>query len=281
MCYSETTPVERCSHVDLSLLLGWLIEAGRIALSLWCERKIATKPDGSVTTNADSMIEEYLLKCIETHYPGHAILSEEDFDSRRSVTSGSEFVWIIDPIDGSRMYSEKLPIWAISVGVVYRNQPYVGALYLPAIQEMYWGSDEGAYWRFGDNEPERILANTGDMEFDNSENTFLAAPARAHREYSMLFERVHCFGSTAVHLAYVARGIAIGALTRHVSIWDIAGAMPILNKTNVELSYLSGEAFHLSHIIDGSRSREPLVVAHSSMIDRVREHIRRLPPSVG
>ena len=103
---------------------------------------------------------------------------------------------------------------------------------------------------------------------------FLAVPSNSHLIYDISFRRLRSLGSTAAHLIYVSRGAAVGALTRRVKIWDLAGVLPILMHTGIELRYLSGDPFDVRDLLDGEAAPEPLVAAHATIIEDVLESIR-------
>lgn len=247
------------NEIDLRWVRDWVTEAGRIALDYRFQADVRFKDDGTPTTSADREIESYLLDRIGQRYPHHQILGEEG-DPRQGE---GDFIWAIDPIDGSRAFASGLPVWGISVGVLWHGEAHAGVFFMPALGEMYWGSSEGA---FCNGKP--MLQPRG-MGFENS-LAFMAVPSNVHRLYEVNFPRIRSLGSTAAHLVYVARGAAIGALTRRVKIWDIAGVLPILEQTGCTLIYLSGKPFHASDLLGSCSAAEPLVAAHSSLIERVR-----------
>jgi myo-inositol-1(or 4)-monophosphatase len=222
------------------------------------------KDDGTPYTTVDREIESYLVDRISRHYPHHQIISEE---SGIVQVGRADFVWAVDPIDGTRAFVSGLPVWGVSVGVLRAGKPYAGIFYMPAVDEMYWGDDSGA---FCNGSP---LSRHDSPTFDNP-LVFLAVPSDVHRVYEIDFPRVRSFGSTAAHVVYVARGAAIGALTRRVRIWDLAGALPILTSTGGVLVHLSGTPLEMPALLDGKPTSEPIVAAHSDVVDRVRNSIR-------
>jgi len=253
-------------EIDLALVEDWLKEAGEIALSKRKVLEINTKPDNTLVTNIDRQIEAFLLEKITQSYPEHQVLAEEGGVRR----GNSEFLWAIDPIDGTRAFASGLPLWGISVGVLYRGDAYAGGLYLPAVGEIYLGSADSA---FHNNQPLRINKN---QDIQNP-MAFLAVPSNAHLFYEITFPRLRSLGSTTAHLAYVARGVATAALTRPVRIWDIAAVVPVLSAVGIALVYLSGKPFQIHELLDGRLSPEPIVAAPINLLDEIRGLIRVKP----
>jgi myo-inositol-1(or 4)-monophosphatase len=249
--------------IDLALVEDWLREAGEIALTQRKVLEISTKPDNTLVTNADRKIETFLLEKITQTYPEHQVLAEEGGVRR----GNSEFLWAIDPIDGTRAFASGLPIWGISIGILHDGEPYAGALYMQTTREMYSGSANGVFYN------EEPLHPCAEIDVQNP-LAFMAVPSNAHLLYEISFPRLRSLGSTTAHLAYVARGVATAALTRRVRIWDIAAVMPILSAVGIALVYLSGKPFQIHDLLDGELSPESIVAAPISILENIRRYIR-------
>lgn len=247
---------------------SWLEEAGAIALEDRSSVQMRLKADRSPVTETEYRIQSYLVERIRARFPGQGVVSEESARQQ----PGSEYTWALDPIDGTRPYLRGLPGWGISLGLLHQGQAQAGFFYLPATREMYWSSPEGALWNG------QLLPSVTTRAYDDP-LCFLAVPSNAHQYYQIGYHRLQAFGSTALHLACVARGIAVGALTRRVYLWDIAGLLPILNQTGAICEYLSGAPLDLQALLSGERTPEPLLVARPEFLARLRQSIRRKAPA--
>ncbi|MCH7606531.1 MAG: inositol monophosphatase [Chloroflexi bacterium] len=87
------------------------------------------KHEQDPVTEADKASQEYLVREITRRYPGHAILGEEDSDE--SETPCADFLWVLDPLDGTTNFLNGLPVYAVSIGVLYQGTPLAGALFIP------------------------------------------------------------------------------------------------------------------------------------------------------
>lgn len=250
--------------IDMRLVRKWLKEAGKFALAQRPLLNTDLKTDGTLVTNVDLHIESLLVDHISQTYPDHQILSEEG----NSHSNNDEFLWTIDPIDGTRVYISGLPVWGISVGILKQGDPYAGAFFMPSTGEMYWGTNDRGFFY---NQPMPLQGNV-DLR---DRLAFIAVPSNAHNQYEISFPRLRSMGSTTAHLAYVARGVAMAALTRRIYIWDIASVLPLLKATGISLVYLSGKAFDPHELLDGCVAPEPLVAAPISIIEEVRGLIKR------
>jgi myo-inositol-1(or 4)-monophosphatase len=249
--------------IDPRQVQKWLKEAGKFALAQQSFLNTSLKTDDTLVTNVDHHIEALLFEHIFQTYPGHQILSEEGSNHRHA----GEFLWAIDPIDGTRAYISGLPVWGISVGILKQGKPYAGFFHMPATGEMYWGTNDKGFFN---NRPMPPRDNV-DLQ---DRLAFIAVPSNAHNHYKISFGRLRSLGSTAAHLAYVARGVATAALTRNLYLWDIAAVLPLFNATGISLVYLSGRKFNAEELLDGRRSPEPLIAAPASIIEEVRALIQ-------
>lgn len=95
---------------------------------------VEEKPDHSPVTIADKNAEEALRKKISKDFPRHGIIGEE-FGNE---SSSAEWVWTIDPIDGTRSFIRGLPFFSILLALLHRGRPVMGIISLPALGETYW-----------------------------------------------------------------------------------------------------------------------------------------------
>lgn len=251
--------------VDLKFLKTCLVEAGELALAQWGNVTASLKADLTPVTEVDRRVEEFVARRISAQYPGHIILSEEG----GALTSGDEFTWVVDPIDGTRAFAAGLPIWGVSIGILRGNEPYAGGFYLPTTREMFWGTCQAAFY----NDKPLSPAATVDPA---SPLVFLAVPSDFHQLFTLTFPRIRSLGSTAAHLAYTATGAAIGSLIYPFSLWDLAGVLPLLSALGIRVTFLSGESFQAGLFLDGHKATEPILVAHPRVIEMLRAGIQPL-----
>lgn len=249
-------------HVS-ALIRCWLKRAGQIALEKHhLAQTLDLKHDDTPVLVVDHQVEALLFEYIHARYPDHQVISEES-----GVCGGEhEYLWVMDPLDGTRAYASGLPIWGISLGLLHNGEPLAGGFYMPAVDELYWGDWEGVFLN-GRPLPTPVVSLDDPL-------AFLAVPSNSHLLYDIRYHRLRSLGSTAAHLIYVARGAAVGALTRRVAVWDLAGVLPILRHTGIQLSYLSGAPFDLRPLQDGQQISEPLLAARPENMERLRSSIR-------
>lgn len=250
------------NDIDLDFLRDCLRQGGLTALKQWGHAPATIKADHTPVTEVDRQVEQYLIERIAARYPGHAVLSEES----GMHAAQSETTWIIDPIDGTRSYASGLPIWGVSIGILRAGRPLAGGLYLPVTNEMFWGTHTAAYYN---DLPIPPLAPV-DLQ---SVLTFLAVSSNFYLSFDLSFPRARSMGSTAAHLAYTTTGAAVGTLLHNISLWDIAGILPLLEAVGVSITTLDGTLFNPVDLLNGLPLRRPLLAAHPAVIEDLRKTI--------
>jgi len=95
------------------------------------------KQDGTRVTEVDFLIEDKLREQIISAYPNHGILGEE----RESINPDADFVWVLDPIDGTYSFSKGVPLFGNLIGLNYKGKPMYGFLRLPMINDTWISGD--------------------------------------------------------------------------------------------------------------------------------------------
>ena len=103
--------------------------------------KVKQKSYNNYVSEADINAERAIIRTILKHYPDHAILAEES-----GQQGDSDYVWIIDPLDGTTNFLHRFPVFCFSVGLMYKNQREHAAVYDPLRQELFTASrGQGAH----------------------------------------------------------------------------------------------------------------------------------------
>ena len=180
-------------------------------------------------TNADYACQRFLTEEIRKRFPEHGILGEEDNAAERERVDGQpapDFVWVLDPLDGTRNFLSGLPLYASSIGVLYRGAPVAAAVFLP------WPNDEGGivmHARRGGGtqvDGERVSALTADAPEGNRLVTLpggFGALFRVGKGLRGKAGELRMTGSIAYELAMVAKGVTQYTITTAPFLWDAAG----------------------------------------------------------
>jgi myo-inositol-1(or 4)-monophosphatase len=200
-------------------------EGGRIALEHWTRAQISWKSDDSMVTDADLAIQSCLDRDITATFPDDGVLGEENGASPPRRLEAT-YVWIVDPIDGTNNFGRGVPGFAVSVGVLRHGRPFCGAVYDPLSGQLFTGLvGEGAWL----NERPLRLAPSG---LSPRSLFCIRSPQRdgppAFSQRWLSRYRLRRMGSTALHLCYAATGALAFVHDERATLWDIAGAAPVV-----------------------------------------------------
>lgn len=192
---------------------------------------------GDLVTNADRASEKVILEIIQRHFPTHSILAEE---SGSFGEQKADYLWAIDPLDGTTNYAHQYPIYAVSIGLLIAGVPQIGVVYNPARAELFRAAHGlGATCN---RQPIQVsqtqeLANsllvTG-FAYDRRETKDNNYAEFCHLTH--LTQGVRRSGSAALDLADVASGRVDGYWERGLSPWDMAAGMVLVEEAGGKTS---------------------------------------------
>lgn len=225
--------------------------------------EVRAKGQNDFVTEIDVAAERDIIETIHKHYPDHAVLGEEG-----GSQGDSEFVWIIDPLDGTTNFLHGFPQFAVSIGVQRRGRMEHGVVYDPLRQELFTTSrGEGAQL---DGRKIRVSNQVG-LEGSLIGTGF---PYRANIQwldsYMAMMKTViqqtagiRRPGSAALDLAYVAAGRLDGFWEFGLSPWDTAAGTLLITEAGGMVGTLTGSEYkQAGHILVGTpKVYAPLVEA--------------------
>jgi myo-inositol-1(or 4)-monophosphatase len=184
------------------------------------------KADGSLVTQSDEWADREIRSSLTTAFPTHAILSEE---AEHGFTD-AEWTWIIDPLDGTTNFTRGIPLWGISIGLLYRGEPVFGYVYFPPIGQTFYG-----YWagNTGLNLPTGAYLNDRSIHVSPdrpSSNHFFSLCARSIQVWQPGFPcKIRMLGVATYNFLAVAAGASLGGVEATPKIWDLAAVWAILH----------------------------------------------------
>jgi len=197
---------------------------GRLALERFHHGQASLARDGSGLANADVVIQEALGREIARVFPGDALVGEEGLLA--PARPDARYGWVLDPIGGPDNFARGLPGFSVSIGVLRDGMPFAGAVYDPIARWLFTGCAGRGAWL--NDRPLRVRSGADEDGVVFSVRTPCAGAIPEFVEGWMRHHRVRDFGSTALHLCYVAAGGLDFVHDDRASLWDIAGAAPIL-----------------------------------------------------
>lgn len=253
------------SAVDLAEVVAWVREGGDHARSYFNNVRAQRKADRSFVTQADLEVEQLLRDRITARFPDHAIIGEE----QGGAVTDHEFVWCIDPIDGTGAFVSGLPTWCVSLGLLRNGRAHLGVIYLPLLDDCYSAQAGGPALR--NDVP---IAASDHATIDNSD--WMAVSSTAHRTVRIDFPgKTRVLSSVAADCCYVARGSAVGALIGRANLWDLAAGFAILDAAGAVTVHLSGAPVDVAALLETRRLPEPIVIGPPQLIERLRAMVSR------
>ncbi len=179
-------------------------------------------------TAADKGAEAAIRALIGEHHPTHGVIGEEYGEDRPEA----EYVWVLDPIDGTRAFIAGLPVWTTLIGLRYQGEPVLGSIGQPYLGELYIGSAGGSRLmsrgaarplnaRKGVPLGEALIATT------DPHGCFDCAEMDAWRRLRAL-ARLNRLGCDAYAYAMVAAGTVDLVVEAGLKCWDIEAALPVV-----------------------------------------------------
>jgi myo-inositol-1(or 4)-monophosphatase len=187
---------------------------------------------GDVVTEADKESEKLINHRLKAAFPEFSILGEE----YGLLDLQSDYCWAADPLDGTSNYTSRLPIFSVSIALLYKGSPIIGVVYDPNQDFMYCAAKgEGAFL----NEQRIKVSNRTQIE---SISLFGAATDIIETLPSYLGKvgKVRSLGSAAIHLANVAAGYFDGCIDVNTKLWDVAAGALILQEAGGAFTDHSG-----------------------------------------
>lgn len=202
---------------------------------------------GDLVTEVDQKSEEALLKVLSRHLPDHSILAEE---SGQSIGKDQNYLWAIDPLDGTTNYAHSYPIACVSAGLLIKNKPVVGVIYDPFQKALYRAATGlGATCN---HQPIRVsqtktlqqsLLVTG-FAYDRRETT-----DNNYAEFCYLTHKtqgVRRAGSAALDLVSVACGSIDGYWERGIKPWDVVAGIVLVEEAGGRVTAYNDSPIDLS-----------------------------------
>lgn len=219
-------------------------QAGKIITeSLGKVKEISFKTlQSNLVTEVDKKSEEIIIDILLSEYPDFDILAEE---SGASSTKNSEYMWVIDPLDGTTNFTHSLPIFSISIGLLKGNEILAGVVYDPSRDHMFKAeTTKGAFL----NNKRLHISKNKDIKKSLLVTGF---PYNVEQNPDHCFERfimmtmesraVRRLGSAALDFAYVAAGIFDGFWEVKLNPWDIAAGLLLVREAGGKVTNFVGE----------------------------------------
>ncbi len=223
------------------------------------KKEIFYKGKVDLVTKYDLKIDAFLKYELSSLYPDFTIVAEESGESQK----GKKGAIYIDPIDGTTNFVHSIPFCCISIGVWIEDSPYIGVVYNPVLDELFYAKrKEGAFLNGEKIEVSKV---------DNSYHALLATgfpytKVEGGEDFKWVMRSmgnllpktrdIRRLGSAALDLCYVAKGSFDAFYECNLKPWDVAGGICILKEAKGKITNQKGDGYKLKdHIIVASNGK--------------------------
>lgn len=199
----------------------------------------------NLVTEIDKKSENAIIDFITKKYPTHNILTEESGEHKKD----SDYLWVIDPLDGTTNFAHGLPIFAVSIGVMKKNEIVAGVVY-DVMRNVFYSAENGS-GAFSNEAKLNVSANdkiglgvlvTG-FPYNVAEN-----PDNAFERFASLTKKaraVRRLGSAAIDFCYVASGVFDGFWEVSLQPWDICAGKLLVEEAGGVVTDFSGKQINI------------------------------------
>lgn len=217
----------------------------RTEAALFTTDKVEFKGKNNLVSYVDKTAEEMLVKGCAEMLPNCGFINEETGEHKGT----SDYVWIIDPLDGTTNFTHNLPVYAISVALQYQQETIMGFVYHVPMNEMFTAQKGGGAYLNGKKilvSPQTKIANsliaTG---FPYIDFDWMDAYIETMKAFLRSSQGMRRMGSAAIDLCYVACGRFEGFWENKLSPWDVAAGALIVQEAGGEVSDFEGKENYL------------------------------------
>lgn len=221
-------------------------EAGAAVISYFhghfaIQRKDVSETGIDIVTDADRKAEEIILRAISREFPGHDVLTEETVTER----TGSHWLWVIDPLDGTVNFAHGIPHFAISIALLQGESLIAGTIYDPLRDESFTATRQGGSFLNGkDMHVSRAKTLRTSVIATGFPYDRATSPDNNVTEFQRIVTRVQGIrraGAASLDLAYVASGRLDGFWELKLKPWDQAAGMLLVQEAGGKISDRRGQ----------------------------------------
>ncbi len=239
--------------LEFAIDLAW--RAGELTLGYqrrgFAEHEIRTKKSHvDLLTEADLASERLITAAIRNQYPAHGIYAEE---SASGPIPDAEWLWLVDPVDGTTNFAHGVPFYAINLALAHRGEPVLAVTHDPTSDRTYWAELGGGAWLRAGGMDQRLHVSAA-TELRRALLATGFPPSRATHPDNNLAEftalelqalGVRRMGSASLELAWVAAGLLDGYWELWLHPWDWAAGCLLVTEAGGRVTDYAGQPWRL------------------------------------
>jgi histidinol phosphatase-like enzyme (inositol monophosphatase family) len=236
--------MSQSNHAEFVAFAESLADASReILLAVAAQvPEVGIKPDASLVTATDRAVEARLREMIEARYPAHGVMGEEL--GQRDIDA--EFVWVLDPIDGTAPFIAGLPVYGTLIGLAHGGRPLLGVIDHPATDDRWLGVVGQGTARNGTPQQIRACESLETAFATNSSPDFMTAEERDRLERVRARARYMQYGGSCFAYGLLASGRTDIALDAGFDIHDVLAVAAVIEAAGGMVTDWDGKTIDLS-----------------------------------
>ncbi len=246
------------------------LEAGEIITKYFGKKhqyKFKNEDQSDFATQADLESEQKIIQILTKNFPNSSIIAEESGQTQK----GSEYTWVIDPVDGTFSFAVGVPFYSVSIGLLKNNQPILGVIYNVSMKQLYWATvGSGAFLngeRISVSSRDKIEGAAASLDYGHRQKR----QEKIEKYVRPLITKVgyvYSFGSSVSTLGMVAQGI-LDVYVNEAWIWDFAAGVVIVREAGGKVTDFEGKE------IDWSKQRLNIVASNGFIHEAILEALKR------
>jgi len=221
------------NNIDIDDIKSIAKKAGEATLEIYNKDfSIEYKDDKSPLTEADKKSNEIICNSLEKLYPNIPILSEENKEISYEDRKDWEYYWCIDPIDGTKEFIKKNGEFTINIALIHKNEPILGVVYAPVLNDMYSAKREEGAYKNGEKLPLKTNKNISEKIFVVASKSHLSKETQEFIDSLDSKEIEQVSKGSSLKLCMVAEGEAdIYPRLAPTMEWDTAAADAVVRES--------------------------------------------------
>ena len=232
--------------IYLARMMQIAAKAGKIAMDLLEDSAPSFKSDHSVITKADLAISALTRRQLKDFLatPHHILIDEEDREHKKyfdqSFLESKRYVWVLDPIDGTRSFANRMPTFGISIGLLKDLKPWLGVVYFPMLKELFYCNGWQSYFvkNAFSHRKDITKIRSVDQKITRQSICFVTDAYFKNFEWDFSFCTAMMYSCAVIDLCWPVIGRGCGEIFRS-NLWDFAGAWPIVHSAGLHLRNLN------------------------------------------
>lgn len=233
-----------------------------------------------IKTLYDNLTDEIIKKEIEKKFPDHSYLTEET----GLVDKNSDYLWIIDPLDGTGNFVNHNPFFSISISLWYKKEPLIGVIEAPILGERFIAIyNKGAYHYDLNKKIKKKLAKVSSV--DNLETSYVIyceGGEKNKNRIANLFNKIYPnvkevrkLGSAALELVWIGLGRAEIYYTTQIYLWDIASGLIFASEAGAKIYNFNGKEYQWEYFINNLLNKFDIIVVKENLKEKFIKLIQK------